>query len=438
MGFLDKAFQKLQVGEGKALDEVNKNEKNPGGNRVSFLNSSITSRSSSSSIISMTMADVMHYGSHATRWQKAVMAIDSIVGEVTNFDPDGVDIVCVGGESLDTESHGITWHRNVKDTQGLEDKITAIFPGGPCPLGRALDEVLKEALQKDVAKNPCSVLVLTAGRPDDPDLLEKALSGASQMVADRGGVTACPLSVTFIQIGNDEEASEYLKYLDKKMVGICDETGEKIDIVDTMPFSELDETMNNMKEYEQEKQKGKKGAILGAVAGAAIGVGGMYLYSQQKAKKRMKSGSWGGKWKCLYEGEEIATLTVKDDGKGSLTIDGLQDTMRGRYLDDDQGAAVDSEDFFIQFTEPSGEIVKGSFDATKFVLNWSDGTEWEALNRTNWAGYMGAATAGAAAVGATGYAIDKKFFRKVGDEDQCDYILVVDRSDKMEPTDDNA
>jgi hypothetical protein len=449
MGFLDNALKKLKVEAEKKLEEINRNKSEDAPSASSKHDSNMTRTDSNSSNISLTMSEVMHYGSHATRWEKTVVATDSIVAEVTKFDPDGVEIVCVGGESpdgsLDNDNESdIEWHKGINDTQGLEEIITTRIPGGPCPLGKTMERVLETALENTdgLKETPCSVLVLTAGKPDDSDLLEKTLQKAAQTVADNGGVEKCPLSVTFIQIGNDKDASDYLKYLDKKMVGISDETGETIDIVDTMGFQELKDTMDSMREHEaekkaQEKQSGKKGTIFGAVAGAAMGVGGMYLYDKQKAKKRVTGGSWGGQWKCSYENEEITTLTVVDDGAGNLTIDGLEDTMEGVYFhkkDDDEreGAAVDADDFFIQFTEPSGEVVDGTFDAENFALNWSDGTSWEALDpHSSWAGYLGAATAGATVLGATGYAIDKKFFRKIGDAETCDYVLVLDRSAKM-------
>merc|ERR1712194_380800 len=173
---------------------------------------------------------------------------------------------------------------------------------------------------------------------------------------------------------------------------------------------------------------GKKGAIVGAVAGAALGIGGMYLQSKKKAKKRITSGSWQGKWKCYYLEEEIATLDVIDDTNGNITIDGLVDTMHGTYTTEDDD---DEEDFAIQFTDPTGEVVTGDFNEKLFIVEWSDGTRWEALNKTNWGGYVASAAAGAALVGATGYGIDKKFFNKMQAKDQCDYILVVDRSSTM-------
>lgn len=447
MGFLDNAFKKLKIEAEKALNDHQK-KNSDSSTTTSDVPSEIGGRTQSDSAISVTMSEVMHYGSTATRWEKAVVATNAIVGEVTNFDPDGVEIICVGGDSPDgsldiSGAEEIEWHEGIKDTKGLEATITTREPGGPCPLGKAMEEVLTKALEKDLEKTPCSVLVLTAGKPDDSDILEEALRSASQVVADNGGVETCPLSVTFIQIGNDQDVSDYLKYLDKKMVGISEETGEKTDIVDTMGFQELKDTVFTMREHIAKAQMKSRnhGAILGAVAGAAIGVGGMYLQGKHKAKKRVQSGSWGGQWKCSYDGEEIATLTVKDDKEGNLTIDGLEDTMQGVYFhndDDDDGTSIDSDEFFIRFTEPEGDVIEGTFDSENFVLEWSDGTMWEAVNKTGWAHYVGAATAGAAIAGTAGYAIRKRFFQKIGDEEPCDYVLVVDRSAKMAITDGNA
>mmetsp|Transcript_24028 Transcript_24028/g.51091 ORF Transcript_24028/g.51091 Transcript_24028/m.51091 type:complete len:436 (+) Transcript_24028:112-1419(+) len=431
MGFLSNAFQKLQAEAEKALvAKLNINDN--GGNAREKSSSSTTT----SSTKNLTMSEILHYESDATRWEKTVVATNFIMEEVAKSDPDGVDVVCVGG-SGGGDDNGVEWHRNLHDAEGLEETIASKDPSGPCMLGNALENVLNEALEeKDLSKIPCSVLVLTAGGPDDPEVLEEALKSAAQKVSDRGGVKACPLSVTFVQIGSDETASEYLKYLDEKMVGVCDETGKTIDIVDTLDMIELKQSIDNMNSYtdqaEREKNNGTNGAILGAMAGAAIGIGGMYLYGQQKAKKRVKSGSWGGQWKCFYGEEFITTLTVGDDGEGNLTIDGLEETMSGSYLRDEDGAVVDDEDLFFEFREPDGELVKGSFDAEHFFLNWTDGTRWEALNPpTGWAGYTGAAVAGAAAVGSAGFAIDKKFFKKVSSEDDCDYVVVVDRSEAM-------
>jgi len=423
-------------------------------NKLTGNGNAADSESQYSSSSSLSMGEIMHYESNATRWEKTLVGADAIVAQVTKFDPDGVDVVVVGGglgaigeEESDftadcacaesSENGKIEWHRGVKNTKGLEAKIASQDPVGPCYMGKAMEQVLDEALEgKDLRARPCSVLVLTAGKPDDAERLEEALQGAAEKVRDRGGQANSPLSVTFIQVGKDKEASRYLRYLDKKMTASASD-GNDVDIVDAMSYDEIKDTMDAMKaEAEKSKKKGsngKNGAIIGAFAGAAVGLGGMYLYNKKVEKKRIKSGSWAGKWRCFYEKEEIAVLDVADDKEGSITIEGLQDTMTGSYY-----AEEEEGEFWIRFTDPCGEVVEGEFDEENFVLTWSDGTRWEAVNKTqHWSRYAGAATVGAAAFGAAGYAADKKFFNKIQKEDQCDYVIVVDRSAAMALTDSN-
>ena len=488
MGFLKDSLRKIQaeLDDSSISSSLQKSMTSSSSSRSSSRSPTRSNRmdassvSSSSTSSNMSMASVMHYDSNATRWEKAVVGVDTIVQEVVKFDPDGVDIVMVGGSSSsgtiavdtsttikedesevltttedDSNESDVEWYRNIQDTEGLEELVTSKEPNGNCPLGKAMKEVLTEALSKDLKARPCSILVLTAGKPSDSGLLEETLQQTAQTIADSGGVTLSPLSVTFIQIGTDEDASQYLRYLDQN-IGTATtsrsassalnaaedesepiEYNQKIDLVDTMSYADIKDTMEGMSQHRKETKKsgfgnGKKGALVGAVAGAAIGIGGMYLHSKKKTKKRIKSGSWQGKWKCFYLDEEIATLDVTDNKNGNITIDGLVDTMHGTYNDDDE------EDFAIQFTDPTGEVVTGEFNEKLFIVDWSDGTRWEALNKTNWGGYVASAAAGATIVGATGYGIDKKFFNKMQAKDHCDYILVVDRSLNMTHRDNNS
>jgi len=434
MGILNKAYKKILAEAEKARFDITKKNgsKNEGFARVGSVTSIPSARSSS---VSMTMSEVLHYSTITTRWEKAVVATNAIVGEVMSFDPDGVDIVVVGGD--DNKNDNITRHPNITTSVYVENTITQQNPGGPCLLGAAMEEVLHKALNQDLEAKPCSILVLTAGKPDDSERLQNCLKNASQTVASKGGIEKCPLSITFIQIGTDEDTSKYLKFLDKKMVGISESTNEKVDIIDTMDYRELQQAMQNIKEYNasMEKEANKKGitgAIVGGVAGAAIGIGGMYL--SKNNKKADENESWGGSWKCLQEDDEIATLEVRDDGKGNLSIDGLLDdeTISGRYSGG-PGAVT------ITVAEPEGKVEGTPDDASNnCVLKFDDGTRWvKDVPKSNnrWSGCLGAAAAvGAAALSATGYAIDKKFFRKVGDNVNSDYVLVLDRSAAMDPT----
>ena len=68
----------------------------------------------------------------------AVVAADTLVNAVKRFDPDGLDIVCVGGVkkglegAFDLDFDSIETFSNIVDTDDLEEKITARDPGGPC------------------------------------------------------------------------------------------------------------------------------------------------------------------------------------------------------------------------------------------------------------------------------------------------------------------
>merc|ERR1712224_736108 len=337
-------------------------------------------------------------------------------------DPDGVDIVCFGGEDE------VEWYRNVKNTKGLEEMVASKRPNGACYMGEAMNEVLKEAFdgEKDMTKRPVSVLVLTAGRPDDSDELDASLLKAVTRIGDT--CEACPLSVTFVQIGNDKKAEEYLKHLDGHITATCAANGETFDLVDTIKDEEIQAAMSEIKGT---KSSGKNGALIGAFAGAAMGVGGMYIYNKQQAKKR--TAGWGGKWKVTYDGEEITTLNVTDDQDGNLTIEGFPsgEPTTGTYY---QGNEDDEDaEYVITFKDPSGDWdVEGTIE-DEHAITWSDGTRWDELPQDGgrWTSYAAAGAGGAAIGGTTGYLLDKKFFIRASKKHQCDYIIMVDKSANM-------
>jgi hypothetical protein len=279
----------------------------------------------------------------------------------------------------------------------------------------------------DMSKRPVSILVLTAGRPDDDDKLDETLLSAVHRIANE--YDKLVLSVTFVQIGNDPRATEYLHHLDNKMQATCEATGENFDLVDTIKDEEIQAAMTEIKGT---KSSGKNGALIGAFAGAAMGVGGMYIYNKQQVKKRTVG--WGGKWKVSYDGQEITTLNVTDDENGNLTIEGFPsgEPTTGTYTTDDDGYD-DDEEYTISFKDPSGDWdVEGTVEDEHAIV-WSDGTRWDEQppDGKPWTHYAAAAAGGAAVAGATGYLLDKKFFDKASKKDQADYIIMMDRSAKM-------
>ena len=297
-------------------------------------------------------------------------------------------------------------------------------------MGSAMDDCINDAFDKDMTKRPVAILVLTAGKPDDADVLDATLMNAVEKIA--GTYETCPLSITFFQVGDDEDATEYLTHLDNAMQAECAATGETFDLVDTIKDEDVQKAMSEIKGTEE---SGTAGALIGAFAGAALGVGGMYIYNKQQVKKR--TAGWNGNWKVSYDGEEICTLDIQDDQAGNLVINGFpsgEETTGTYTVTNDEEDGYDSEEeFAISFIDPAGGWeVEGTVE-DEHAITWTDGTRWDEIPPDNghWAGYVAAAAGGAAVSGATGFLLDKKFFNKASKKDQCDYIIIMDRSAKM-------
>merc|ERR1712086_31145 len=113
-----------------------------------------------------------------------------------------------------------------------------------------------------------------------------------------------------------------------------------------------------------------------------------------------------------------------DDQNGNLTIEGFPsgEPTTGSYstADDD----FDDEEYTISFKDPAGD--------------WEiEGTRWDEIPQegASFGQMAGAAAGGAAVAGATGYMLDKHFFKRACKKDQCEYIILLDRSAKMRALD---
>jgi len=349
---------------------------------------------------------------------QAVTSLNSIVTQVAKIDPDGVDVVCFPGSGGEG---GLSYdiYRNLKDATGLEDIVTAVEPKGQCRMGATMDVVLKEAFARGF-ETPTTVLVLTAGCPDDSEQLTKILEEAAKKVDKDSDLT-----VTFVQVGDDEEAEKYLSHLDTELTTISS-SGEEIDIVDTVKDEDIQKAVTELKE-----NSGVTGGLIGAFAGAALGAGGMYLFNKQNAKKRTEG--WNGTWKVTKGEEEITVLEVKDDLDGNLElIAATGDSSSGSYAESEEGDAFNIEIRHIGEDGPTGEVIVGTIE-DEHNITWDNGTHWEEIppEGVHWGAYAGAAAAGAATGGATGYLLDKKFFDKASKKVPSDYVVVLDRSAKM-------
>lgn len=153
-----------------------------------------------------------------TRWDAMQESLLMFTRDVEKFDSDGIGLVIFNGQGVQSFD-GVT----SKDVAG---RLNSVSPRSSTPLAEALTEALKlagKSSKKDF------ILVFTDGAPDNQaaaaDVLKKA---ANSISADD------ELTVLFVQIGYDQQATAYLKQLDDNL------RGAKFDVVDVRTMAEAE------------------------------------------------------------------------------------------------------------------------------------------------------------------------------------------------------
>jgi Mg-chelatase subunit ChlD len=154
-------------------------------------------------------------GGSQTRWQQAQESTEALARKAAEFDEDGIAV--------------IVFSNNAKVYDGVTpDKVGQVFienePNGGTYTHLALEEALK--LRKG---KPMIVAVITDGEATEPEALEKVIVDASNALDQDSD-----LGITFLQVGKNQDARNYLKHLDDGLVGKA-----KFDIVDTKTFDEM-------------------------------------------------------------------------------------------------------------------------------------------------------------------------------------------------------
>jgi Mg-chelatase subunit ChlD len=165
-----------------------------------------------------SMGDPIKRGSDRSRWAAMQESVGVFVRDIQALDDDGIDIVLFGGQSIQAYE-GVTAAK-------LADVWAENNPRGGTPLAEALQKAF--ALAGKSAKKDF-VLVFTDGVPDDASAAAKVLKDqANKQETD----DAC--TVLFVQIGDNAEATVYLRGLDDNL------KGAKFDIVDAKTMDEAD------------------------------------------------------------------------------------------------------------------------------------------------------------------------------------------------------
>lgn len=157
-------------------------------------------------------------GHSKTRIERAKESVLGLVSELARVDNDGIDLITFGGSN-------VTHVSGVKDTVGVEQAFERRASGGT-PTAEALAKAFEVAGKSD---KPDFIVVITDGIPDDEGRVKQVITEqANKQETDE------ELSVLFIQIGNDPDATKFLTDLDDNL------KGAKFDIVDVKTQAEAD------------------------------------------------------------------------------------------------------------------------------------------------------------------------------------------------------
>jgi hypothetical protein len=163
-----------------------------------------------------------------TRWEVAQESTLALARKCEEFDPDGITIYLFSGR--------FQRYDNVTAA-----KVAQIYqenePMGRTNLAAVLQDAVNLYFQRKSAgqakPNGETILIVTDGEPDDRKaVMEVIIKATRQMDRDE------ELALSFIQVGNDVQATRFLKALDDDLQGV----GAKFDIVDTITMDDMEET----------------------------------------------------------------------------------------------------------------------------------------------------------------------------------------------------
>jgi uncharacterized protein with von Willebrand factor type A (vWA) domain len=162
-----------------------------------------------------------------TRWQIAQESTIALARKCEEFDPDGITVYVFSGK--------FKRYDNVTTA-----KVAQIFqendPAGTTDLAGVLKNATDDYLQRKAAgqtkPNGETILVVTDGEPDDRKAVMRVIIEVSRRL-DRDE----ELAISFIQVGNDAQATRFLKILDDELQS----AGAKFDICDTITMDDMED-----------------------------------------------------------------------------------------------------------------------------------------------------------------------------------------------------
>jgi uncharacterized protein with von Willebrand factor type A (vWA) domain len=165
-------------------------------------------------------------GTNKSRWEIIKESTLALARKCDQIDPDGITVYLFSGK--------FKRYDNVSAA-----KVEQIFqenePMGGTNLTAVLQDALNNFFQRKKAgevKTGETILIITDGEPDDRrSVFEVIIEATKRMTTDE------ELALSFIQVGRDRNATDFLKALDDKLQSI----GAAFDIVDTVTVSDMED-----------------------------------------------------------------------------------------------------------------------------------------------------------------------------------------------------
>jgi uncharacterized protein YegL len=160
-----------------------------------------------------------------SRWDECQESVLALTAKCEQLDPDGITFYLFSSKFKCYE--GVT-----------SQKIPGIFmendPMGTTNLTAVLQDAINRYFQRKTAgqtkPNGETILVITDGEPDDRrSVMEVIIEATRRMERDE------ELAISFIQVGNDTGATQFLKALDDQLQSV----GAKFDICDTVTLDDM-------------------------------------------------------------------------------------------------------------------------------------------------------------------------------------------------------
>jgi len=165
-------------------------------------------------------------GTTKSRWEIVKESTLALARKCDQLDPDGITVYLFSGKFKRFDHVSAA-------------KVEQIFQENDPMGGTNLTSVLQDALNQffqrkkaGQAKTGETILVITDGEPDDRrSVFEVIIEATRRMTSDE------ELAISFIQVGSDASATDFLKSLDDRLQSI----GANYDIVDTITLNDMED-----------------------------------------------------------------------------------------------------------------------------------------------------------------------------------------------------